>query len=177
MPGRDRINGHTASNGVPGCPTVAYAPLDLGRLRIVQGQNYADGRGHNSGWVPIGLYGTLDLLFCGVLWLSFAINLYAGVLSALTICVYVFAYTPIKRVTTLNTIVGAIPGALPPVIGWTVARGHVGFESWRNPRFCTIVKKAESLEVPAIIAVGGLEPSKRIFEFFTVPIRNKNPDG
>jgi len=37
------------------------------------------------------------------------------------------------------------------------------------------VKKAESLEAPAIIAVGGLEPSKRVFEFFTVPIRNKNP--
>ena len=52
------------------------------------------------------------------------------VLSALTIGVYVFVYTPIKRVTTLNTIVGAIPGALPPVIGWTTARGHAGFESW-----------------------------------------------
>ena len=52
------------------------------------------------------------------------------VLSALTIGVYVFVYTPIKRVTTLNTIVGAIPGALPPVIGWTAARGHAGFESW-----------------------------------------------
>ena len=51
-------------------------------------------------------------------------------LTALTIGVYVFVYTPIKRVTTLNTIVGAIPGALPPVIGWTAARGHAGFESW-----------------------------------------------
>ena len=43
----------------------------------------------------------------------------------------------------------------------------------RSPRFCTIVKKAESLEVPAIIAVGALEPSKRVFEFFTVPIRKR----
>lgn len=66
----------------------------------------------------------------GILWLSFATNLYAGALSALTIGVYVFVYTPLKRVTTLNTIVGAIPGALPPVIGWTAARGEASFESW-----------------------------------------------
>jgi protoheme IX farnesyltransferase len=51
-------------------------------------------------------------------------------LSAVTVVVYVFVYTPLKRVTTLNTIVGAIPGALPPVIGWTAARGEAGFESW-----------------------------------------------
>ena len=66
----------------------------------------------------------------GIFWLSFATNLYAGILSALTIGVYVFVYTPLKRVTTLNTIVGAIPGALPPVIGWTAARGQASFESW-----------------------------------------------
>jgi heme o synthase len=66
----------------------------------------------------------------GILWLSFATNFYAGMLSALTIGVYVFVYTPLKRVTTLNTIVGAIPGALPPVIGWTAARGQASFESW-----------------------------------------------
>jgi len=39
------------------------------------------------------------------------------------------------------------------------------------------VKKAESLDVPAIIAVSGLKPSKRVFEFFTVAIRDKNLDG
>lgn len=66
----------------------------------------------------------------GILWLNFATNLYASALSALTIGVYVFVYTPLKRVTTLNTIVGAIPGALPPVIGWTAARGQPTFESW-----------------------------------------------
>jgi heme o synthase len=66
----------------------------------------------------------------GILWLSVATNLYAGGLSALTIGIYVFVYTPLKRVTTLNTIVGAIPGALPPVIGWAAARGQPSFESW-----------------------------------------------
>jgi protoheme IX farnesyltransferase len=72
-------------------------------------------------------------IFCsaaGILWLSLAINFYAGILTAITIGTYVFVYTPLKRITTLNTIVGAIPGALPPVIGWTAARGHADFESW-----------------------------------------------
>ena len=72
-------------------------------------------------------------IFCsvaGILWLSLAINFYAGTLTAITIGTYVFVYTPLKRITTLNTIVGAIPGALPPVIGWTAARGHADFESW-----------------------------------------------
>jgi protoheme IX farnesyltransferase len=66
----------------------------------------------------------------GILWLSFATNLCAGVLCALTIGIYVFVYTPLKQKTTLNTIVGAVPGALPPMIGWAAARGHVDFEAW-----------------------------------------------
>jgi protoheme IX farnesyltransferase len=72
-------------------------------------------------------------IFCsvaGIFWLSLAINFYSGILSAITIATYVFVYTPLKRITTLNTIVGAIPGALPPVIGWTAARGNADFESW-----------------------------------------------
>ncbi|MBV9390690.1 MAG: protoheme IX farnesyltransferase [Verrucomicrobia bacterium] len=66
----------------------------------------------------------------GIIWLSLTTNLYAGMLSALTTGIYLFVYTPLKTRTSLNTIVGAIPGALPPVIGWTAARGHADFESW-----------------------------------------------
>lgn len=66
----------------------------------------------------------------GILWLSFATNLYAGVLSALTVGIYLFVYTPLKQITTLNTIVGAVPGALPPMIGWVAARGHIDLECW-----------------------------------------------
>ena len=43
---------------------------------------------------------------------------------------YLFAYTPLKRRTTLNTLVGAIPGALPPMIGWVAARGTVDNGAW-----------------------------------------------
>jgi protoheme IX farnesyltransferase len=66
----------------------------------------------------------------GIVYLSLATNLTAGILTAVTVGSYLFAYTPLKRVTTLNTVVGAIPGALPPVIGWAAARGEASFESW-----------------------------------------------
>jgi len=75
---------------------------------------------------------TVGLFGCGggVIYLSLTTNLLAGLLTALTVGTYLFAYTPLKRVTTLNTIVGAIPGALPPMIGWVAARGQIDFEAW-----------------------------------------------
>jgi protoheme IX farnesyltransferase len=66
----------------------------------------------------------------GIVYISLATNVLTGLFTALTVGTYLFAYTPLKRVTTLNTIVGAIPGALPPVIGWTAVRGEASFESW-----------------------------------------------
>ena len=74
----------------------------------------------------------IGLLACvaGVAYLALATKLLAGMLTFLTIVTYLFAYTPLKRVTTLNTIVGAIPGALPPMIGWAAARGQVDCEAW-----------------------------------------------
>jgi protoheme IX farnesyltransferase len=47
-----------------------------------------------------------------------------------TLLIYVFAYTPLKRISEINTLVGAIPGALPPLIGATAARGHFSVEGW-----------------------------------------------
>ena len=44
--------------------------------------------------------------------------------------IYIFAYTPLKRLSTFNTLIGAIPGALPPLIGWTAARGRLDPEAW-----------------------------------------------
>jgi heme o synthase len=66
----------------------------------------------------------------GLIYLAFAVNLVTAVLGAITLCSYLFVYTPLKTKTSLNTAVGAIPGALPPLMGWTAARGEITGEGW-----------------------------------------------
>jgi len=71
--------------------------------------------------------------FCsmaGLLYLAFSVNLLTSVIGVVTLASYIFIYTPLKRVTWLNTAVGAIPGALPPVMGWTAARNELTGEGW-----------------------------------------------
>jgi protoheme IX farnesyltransferase len=75
------------------------------------------------------IYGT-TLATAGLIYLALAVNLLTGALGAVTMVGYLFVYTPLKRVTWLNTAVGAIPGALPPLMGWTAARGEVTLEGW-----------------------------------------------
>ncbi|HEX4601489.1 MAG TPA: heme o synthase [Gemmatimonadales bacterium] len=68
--------------------------------------------------------GTISL--AGVVYLALAVNLLTAGLAALTLASYVLLYTPLKRRTTLNTLIGAVPGALPIVGGWTAAGGALG---------------------------------------------------
>ncbi|MFM8719294.1 MAG: heme o synthase [Chthoniobacterales bacterium] len=83
----------------------------------------------------------------GVLCLALFANLLSASLAAATIIFYILVYTPLKRVTSLNTIIGAVPGALPPLIGWTAARGSIDAEGltlfailflWQMPHFLAI---------------------------------------
>ena len=53
-----------------------------------------------------------------------------AVLAAMTVLSYLFIYTPLKRRTPLSTVVGAFPGALPPLIGWAAATGTLNFDAW-----------------------------------------------
>jgi protoheme IX farnesyltransferase len=66
----------------------------------------------------------------GLVYLALAVNLLTSVIGAVTLVSYLFIYTPLKRVTWLNTAVGAVPGALPPLMGWTAARGELNSEGW-----------------------------------------------
>ena len=66
----------------------------------------------------------------GVTYLAFVCNALSAVLAAITIIIYIFAYTPLKRVSTFNTALGAVPGALPPMIGWAAARGTLNAGAW-----------------------------------------------
>ncbi len=64
----------------------------------------------------------------GVIHLAVMVNREAAILAAITIGIYVFVYTPMKKWNGVNTLVGAIPGAIPPLIGWVGAGG--GWQVW-----------------------------------------------
>ena len=75
------------------------------------------------------LFGII-LALSGILYLSLSANIVAGTLAILTLFIYLFLYTPLKRQTPFATVIGGIPGALPPLIGWAVVRGTVSIEAW-----------------------------------------------
>jgi len=69
----------------------------------------------------------------GLLYLAAQVNLLTSVIGAVTLVTYIAVYTPLKRVTSLNTLIGAIPGALPPLMGWTAAHAKatvIAPEAW-----------------------------------------------
>src|SRR5580765_676985 len=66
----------------------------------------------------------------GLLYLALAVNLTTSVIGAISLLSYLFIYTPLKRLTWLNTAIGAVPGALPPLMGWTAARGELSYQGW-----------------------------------------------
>ena len=70
------------------------------------------------------------LSLCGLAVLFWTVNPVSALLAALTLASYLFLYTPLKRKTTLCTIVGAVPGALPPLIGCAAVQGRPSFEAW-----------------------------------------------
>ena len=85
--------------------------------------------------------------FTGIFLLLFYINSLCAVLSVLSLILYAFAYTPLKRITSFSVFVGAIPGALPPMIGWAAITGGIGIEAiilfgiqfiWQFPHFWAI---------------------------------------
>jgi len=87
--------------------------------------------------IPAGRMAPLQALLLGValsvfgiVYLAVVCNTLSAVLAAVTIVIYIFAYTPLKRASTANTAVGAIPGAIPPMIGWAAARGDIGPGAW-----------------------------------------------
>jgi heme o synthase len=70
------------------------------------------------------------LAVTGGIYLATAVNLLASVLATLTLLTYLFVYTPLKRKTPLCVLVGAFPGAMPPLIGWAAASGRLSIEAW-----------------------------------------------
>ena len=74
-------------------------------------------------------FGTL-LAGAGLVFLSVSANALAALLALVTLVVYLTVYTPMKRRSPLATLIGAVPGALPPLIGWTAASGSLSLGGW-----------------------------------------------
>jgi heme o synthase len=109
---------------------TANRPMAAGRIGFAHG-------------VTIGLLA----IIAGTLWLTRETNFITGSLTLLTAFLYVAVYTPLKRVTTLATFIGAFPGAMPPLLGWTAARGLIEWQGvalfailfvWQFPHFMSI---------------------------------------
>jgi heme o synthase len=104
--------------------------------------------------VPAGRLGVLESMWFGIVAsviglteLAVAVNALTAWVAAITLVSYVFFYTPLKPLTSLSTLVGAVPGALPPVIGWAAATGEVTLPAmvlfgivffWQMPHFLAI---------------------------------------
>jgi protoheme IX farnesyltransferase len=66
----------------------------------------------------------------GAIYLAVAVNVLASLLAVITLASYLMLYTPLKRKTPWCTVVGALPGAMPPLIGWAAASGRLSAEAW-----------------------------------------------
>jgi len=109
---------------------TADRPMAAGRFSLAQGV----------------LAGLAALAF-GAIWLALTTNLLTVALALLTAFTYVAIYTPLKRVTALATFIGAFPGAMGPMLGWTAARGQIEWPGvalfailfvWQFPHFMSI---------------------------------------
>jgi protoheme IX farnesyltransferase len=92
---------------------TAQRPLPAGRIRPDE-----------------ALLGGAGMAGLGLATLYFGVHPPAALLAAVTLALYLFVYTPMKRWTAFNTLVGAIPGAIPPLIGFAAGRGRIEAEGW-----------------------------------------------
>jgi protoheme IX farnesyltransferase len=109
---------------------TAQRPLPTGRMSVLHA-------------TIVGMVMTVG----GALYLDFTLNTLTGTLALVTAFVYLAAYTPLKKVHPVCTFVGAFPGAMPGVLGWTAVRGRLEWEAvalfaivffWQFPHFFSI---------------------------------------
>ena len=99
--------------------------IDMLMTRTAQ-RPLAAGRMQSGPALALGL----GLGTAGTVWLWLAVNSLSALLAASTVVIYVLIYTPMKRRTALCTLVGAVSGAIPPVVGWAAANPHLTLGAW-----------------------------------------------
>jgi heme o synthase len=97
-----------------------------GQMRRTARRPVAAGRIQRSRAFVFGV----SLAVAGAAYLAFVVNGLTCLLAVVTLATYLFLYTPLKRLTPLCTLVGAFPGAMPPLIGWAAVRGRLDAEAW-----------------------------------------------
>src|SRR3984893_7742941 len=141
--------------------------------------------------LPTGRMSTLPSLVSGVamalggaLYLSLALNPLTGLLSVATAVVYLGAYTPLKKIHPICTLVGAFPGAMPGVLGWTAARGRLEWGAlamfaivffWQFPHFFSIAwlyredYAAGKIRMLPVVEIDGRSTARQII-FYSVAL-------
>ncbi len=128
-------------------PSVLLAQTLLGTLMVAAGtgtlnqyiERHYDAKMHRTARRPLAagrlrasavLRFGIVLSLAGGIYLALAVNVLASLLALFTLVSYLFLYTPLKRKTPFCTLVGAFPGAVPPLIGWAAAAGRLSLEAW-----------------------------------------------
>ncbi|MFM8315811.1 MAG: heme o synthase [Deltaproteobacteria bacterium] len=135
-------------------------PIPAGRIETEEALKYG---------IAMGLLGELVLLF--------AVNSITAILGAVTLLTYVGVYTPSKKMTPMSTLIGAIPGAMPPLMGWTASYGSVSIQGiilfmilflWQIPHFLAIAwlyredYARASLPILSVVDEKGFATSKQV---------------
>lgn len=116
---------------------------------------------------PAGAFG-MTLGIAGMTLLALAVNPLAAALGAAGFVLYALVYTPLKRITVHCTLVGAVPGAIPPLIGWAAARGRLDAAAaclflvlflWQMPHFLAIARMSRDDYRNAGMVMLGLDDS------------------
>ena len=149
---------------------TAQRPLPTGRMSLLHA-------------TVVGMIMTVG----GAVYLDITLNALTGTLGLLTAFVYLAAYTPLKKVHPVCTFVGAIPGAMPGVLGWTAARGHLEWEAlvlfaivffWQFPHFFSIAwlyrddYAAGNIRMLPVVQPDGRSTARRIllYSLILIPV-------
>ncbi len=130
------------AGGTAGLNQVLEADADA-RMRRTRNRPLPAGRLSNES----ALRFTLLLMVAGALYLGILVNPLTAMLGLVTSASYLMLYTPLKRVSPMCTAIGAFPGAIPPLMGWTALRNEIDFQAlamfavlffWQFPHFYAI---------------------------------------